>query len=304
MKTVTSTHTELSPGPGFTPRQLLDGLPVNERQYELEGISTCVLEGGADRPLVLLHGPGEFALVWLRVIPEFAKTHRVIIPDLPGHGASGMGTEPLNQDRTIAWLDALIGATCPEPPILAGHLLGGSIAIRYALTHPHRLAGLVPVDTFGLTPLRPAPKFALALVAFMVHPTARSRDRLFRHCFTDIDRLRIEFGDLWDPLMAYALKGARNAAQKAALRALMPPFGLRTFSEEELARIDVPVSLIWGRHDLQTPLRVAEEASDRYGWPLQVIEGAADDPAFERPEEFLRAFQLAMKPHLRQEAVH
>ena len=49
-------------------------------------------------------------------------------------------------------------------------------------------------------------------------------------------------------------------------------------------RIAVPTTLVWGRHDLQTPLSVAEAASARYGWPLYVIEGARDDPFFEQPE--------------------
>ena len=55
----------------------------------------------------------------------------------------------------------------------------------------------------------------------------------------------------------------------------------------ELARIAVPTTLIWGRHDLATPLSVAEAASARYGWPLHVIEDAADDPPIEQPEAFL-----------------
>ena len=50
----------------------------------------------------------------------------------------------------------------------------------------------------------------------------------------------------------------------------------------------MPTTLIWGRHDLATPLRVAEAASARYGWPLHVIEDAADDPPVERPRRSWR----------------
>jgi pimeloyl-ACP methyl ester carboxylesterase len=56
-----------------------------------------------------------------------------------------------------------------------------------------------------------------------------------------------------------------------------------------LGRITVPTTVIWGRHDLATPLRVAEAASARYGWQLHVIEEAADDPTLDQPEAFLRA---------------
>src|SRR5688572_16070487 len=70
--------------------KLLTGLPVSERQIRLNGVSTAVLEGGDGQPIVLLHGPGEYGAKWLRVIPDLVRTHRVIAPDLPGHGASSL----------------------------------------------------------------------------------------------------------------------------------------------------------------------------------------------------------------------
>jgi pimeloyl-ACP methyl ester carboxylesterase len=73
----------------------------------------------------------------------------------------------------------------------------------------------------------------------------------------------------------------------------MPYFGWRAIPDEELARISVPTTLIWGRHDRQTPLAVAQRAGVRYGWPLHVIEDAADDPAFEQPEAVLKALSVA-----------
>jgi pimeloyl-ACP methyl ester carboxylesterase len=68
--------------------QLVTKIPVVERRLQLAGVSTAVLDGGNGRPVVLLHGPGEFALTWMRVVPGLVATHRVIAPDLPGHGAS------------------------------------------------------------------------------------------------------------------------------------------------------------------------------------------------------------------------
>jgi hypothetical protein len=39
-----------------------------ERRLELAGVSSAVLEGGDGPPVLLLHGPGEFAALWARVI--------------------------------------------------------------------------------------------------------------------------------------------------------------------------------------------------------------------------------------------
>ena len=65
----------------------------------LAGVSTAVLEGGDGPPLVLLHGPGANAAHWMRVIPDLVATHRVIAPDLPGHGSSTVADGPLDAGR-------------------------------------------------------------------------------------------------------------------------------------------------------------------------------------------------------------
>ena len=69
---------------------------------------------------------------------------------------------------------------------------------------------------------------------------------------------------------------------------------MRPIPQDVLGRIEVPTALIWGRHDLQTRLSVAQSASARYGWPLHVIEGARDDPFFEQPEAALRALRASL----------
>jgi pimeloyl-ACP methyl ester carboxylesterase len=274
--------------------RLLAGLPVADRRMTLAGIPTAVLEGGDGPPLVLLHGQGELAATWMRVIPELARSHRVIAPDLPGHGASGVGAGALDAEGVLAWMDALIARTCPEPPVVVGHLLGGAIALRHALERGGRVRRLVLVDSLGLGPYRPALRFALAMAAFVAMPGERTQERLFRGCFVDLDGLRVEMGEEWHPLAAYALECARTPELQAALRSLMPRFGLRAIPAAELERLAVPAGLIWGREDRQVRLGIAEAAKARYGWPLHVIENAGDDPPFEQPEAFLRALRAEL----------
>jgi pimeloyl-ACP methyl ester carboxylesterase len=108
-------------------RQLSAGLPVTERTLPLTGLVTAVLEGGSGPPIVLLHGPAAYGASWIHVIPDLVASHRVIAPDLPGHGASGTfdGTPTIN--RACGWLDDLIQRTCHVPPTIVGHTLGGSV---------------------------------------------------------------------------------------------------------------------------------------------------------------------------------
>jgi pimeloyl-ACP methyl ester carboxylesterase len=180
--------------------------------------------------------------------------------------------------------------------VLVGHVLGGAIALRYAMAHGERLADLIVVDTLGLAPFRPKPAFALTMMAFLTRPTEASYARFMRQCSYDLDRLREEMGELWEPFVAYTLDRARAPSGKAAGR-LFREVGLPQLPPDELARVTVPTTLIWGRQDRANRLRIAEAASARYGWPLHVIENCADDPPRDAPEEFVRALRTALEGH-------
>ena len=275
-------------------RTLLATMPVAERRVQLAGISTSVLEGGDGPPVILLHGPAGYATHWMRVIPGLLATHRVIAPDLPGHGASEVLEGEVDAGRVFAWLSELIQQTCGAPPALVGQLLSGAMAARFAADHANQLNRLILVDTFGLSPFQPAPEFGQALQQFLMQPTEQTHTALWRQCAFDLDALTRRMGKLWQPFEAYNLDRVRAPSVQAALTTLMNEFGFPAIPPDDLARIAVPTSLVWGRQDRATPLSVAEAASARFGWPLQVIENCADDPPVEQPDALLRALRAAL----------
>jgi pimeloyl-ACP methyl ester carboxylesterase len=272
--------------------QLLQGLPVRESRVELAGIATAVLEGGDGVPIVLLHEPGSFAAHWSPVLGDLVTTHRIVAPDLPGHGASEDGGQ-LDAERFLRWLGRLIDRCCDAAPILVGHLGSGALAARFAIDQGDRLRSLVLVDSFGLAKFRPGPGFALALFRYVARPTPRTYEGLMERCTADFAAVRDAMGERWHPYAAYTLDRARSSGGKAALRVIMRELAVPAISAPQLERISVPTMLIWGRHDPVNRLRVAEAASVRYGWPLHVIDGAGDDPPLEQPAAFLRALRRA-----------
>ena len=273
--------------------RLLEGVPVTERRIDVAGIPTAVLEGGDGPPVVLLHGPGESAVNWRWTIPDLVTSHRVIAPDLPAHGSSGTGEGRLDADRVVAWLDAVIERTCPEPPVVVGHVLGGAIAARHAARHGQRLRGLVLVDSLGLARFRPSARFALGFLRFTIRPNERSFERFMDQCAHDRERLQQRMGVDWTAFVSYNLGLARSPQTKAAGQ-LFRRAGTPRIPSRELDRIDVPTTLIWGRHDRALRVRIAGRASAEHLWPLHVIEDAADDPARDQPEAFLRALRSAL----------
>lgn len=275
-------------------QQLLAWMPVTERRVPLAGVLTPILEGGNGPPVILLHGPAAYAAHWIGVIPGLTASHRVIAPDLPGHGASVLTAEALDDEGAFAWLGALIDRTCTQAPVLVGQTAGAALAARFAVARSDRLARLILIDSLGLSEFRPTPQFALALNEYLAQPNERTHRDLWRQCAYDLDGLRDRMGERWAPFETYNLDRACTPSVMAAVSALMGQFGLPAIPAADLARISVPTDLMWGRHDTATPLAVAQAASERFGWPLHVIEHCADDPPVEQPAALLRVLQSVL----------
>jgi pimeloyl-ACP methyl ester carboxylesterase len=276
--------------------QVLAGAAVTERRMDLAGVSTAVLEAGEGPPVVLLHGQGGWAGMWLPVIPDLVKTHRVVAPDLPGLGASEMPDGPPDAARVLAWLGELVDQTCATPPVLVGVSLGASIGARFAIAHPDRLSRLVLVGAGSLDRFRPAPGVVLAMIRFVARPNERTQRGFLRQIAVDPARVRALMGQRWAASQPYTLDRPRTPSVRAANRRLLRELGTKPIPPQDLARITVPTSLILGRHDRVMRLRIAEAASARYGWPLHVIENAGHFSA-EQPEAFRAALQAALGNH-------
>ncbi len=269
-------------------KELVADLPVEECRLQAGGVRTTYLEGGEGTPLVLLHGPGESAVWWMRVLPQLVNEYKVLAPDLPGHGASGSATDKLNRETALKWLDTFLHQTCRQPAILVGHVVGGALAARYAVQHGKELKQVILVDSLGLAPFRPAPRFAFEFLRFMVRPTEKSYLRFLPQCMYDVDGLSRAMGRYWRPFLDYNLAMAQDSEKKTAAKHIMGALSGK-IPAAELAKIEAPVALIWGRHDKANRLKIAVKASETYGWPLQVIEDTRDDPKLERPEAFVKA---------------
>jgi len=107
--------------------------------------------GGEGPPLILVHGLGGAAANWTELAPLLAPNHRLLVPDLPGHGGSEAlpavsGLEPF-ADR-VALLAAREGML-PAPVV--GHSLGGAVVLRLALRHPYDVSAIVLAAAAGLS---------------------------------------------------------------------------------------------------------------------------------------------------------
>jgi pimeloyl-ACP methyl ester carboxylesterase len=110
-------------------------------------------------PVLLVHGNCSSGAFWEPLVRTLPSSWRIVAPDLRGYGS----TEPAPVDATrglgdfaddvAALLDdpALFGSAGARP-VLAGHSMGGGVAMRLLIDHPGRFTGLLleaPVSPYG-----------------------------------------------------------------------------------------------------------------------------------------------------------
>src|SRR5687768_10961905 len=127
---------------------LADTMHAQGKYAEVNGLRVYYEIHGKGEPLVLLHGGGStIETSFGRVIPHFAKTHRVIAIERQAHGRTPDRNSPatFEQDADdVAALLKQIGVTRAD---ILGFSNGGHVAIEIALRHPTLVRKLILAST-------------------------------------------------------------------------------------------------------------------------------------------------------------
>jgi len=116
----------------------------------VNGTELAYVRQGKGTPLILIHGYPLDHSIWEKIIPLLADSFDVIAPDLRGFGESN-GTEGEYGMETYAEdLAGLLDALDIRQAVIAGHSMGGYVALAFARAHPVRIRGLGLVSSQGL----------------------------------------------------------------------------------------------------------------------------------------------------------
>ncbi|HPR35734.1 MAG TPA: alpha/beta hydrolase [Anaerolineaceae bacterium] len=102
---------------------------------------------GSGKPIYLMHGLALDHSIWLEMADYYADQAQFIIPDLRGHGCTPLGNADASLEQLANDVIQLADSLGHQKFILAGHSLGGYIALALAEAHADRLAGLVTVTS-------------------------------------------------------------------------------------------------------------------------------------------------------------
>ncbi len=113
-----------------------DGVPI---KYEVKG--------KGEPALVFIHCWSCDRNLWENQVPVFAKNHRVVSIDLPGHGESGKGRSNWSIDSYGEDVKRVVTKLGLKRVVLIGSSMGGPVALEAARRMPERVVAIVPVDT-------------------------------------------------------------------------------------------------------------------------------------------------------------
>lgn len=218
---------------------------LRERRVDVGDTTLAVLVGGPvdAPPVVLLHGYSADRVVWTRFARHLVRDHRVVVPELAGHGASGfapgLGYSAAAQARRVA---AVLDDLDLDRAHVAGNSMGGFVAATLAVEHPDRVSSLLLSDAVGVT--SPEPSEAELLIRQGRNPFLLDDVASFP-AFYAMTMARPPFL----PGFLRAAIAADYVARREELAEVFANFhGVGTL-DERLGEVRVPTLVMWGEDD-------------------------------------------------------
>lgn len=119
-------------------------------KININGIELAYARHGTGTPLVLLHGFPLDHTIWDEVVPLLKDMFDIIIPDLRGFGKSTTIGSPYTMDDLASDIAGLLGHLNIEKTAIAGHSMGGYVALAFARLYPESMNGLGLVSSQAL----------------------------------------------------------------------------------------------------------------------------------------------------------
>ena len=244
--------------------------------------------GGSGPCMVLLHGAGDQAGSWARMVPPLLENYRVVIPDLPGHWKSDPRSGPLGVDQVLVGVEVVMESVCAgEQAILVGNSLGAWVGMLYAHDYPAQVARLVAINGGAIREDDPAVN---------LYPATRDEAR---------ETMKALMGPATLPLPAFVLDDVIRWARvgpAGRLAGRLADAGDQIDAyllDGRLDEVVVPVDLVWGDADGLFTLDYAQRLLD--GLPrarLHTVHGCGHVPQRECPDKTAEVLQaaLAMAP--------
>jgi pimeloyl-ACP methyl ester carboxylesterase len=250
--------------------------------------------GDAGPAIVLVHGITSTSATWERVLALLAADHRVVAPDLFGHGESAKPRGDYSLGAFASGVRDLLGALGIDQATIVGHSLGGGVAMQLAYQFPELAERLVLVDSGGLGPeVSPLLRAATLPGSEIVLPLLTRPGLLNAGAGVGrlLGRLGLQVGtDVREMARGHATLADHGARQAflSTLRAIIDVGGQRVDARDRLYLASkLPTLIVWGERDPIIPVAHGRGAAKLIsGSRLEIFSGAGHFPHMEDPYRF------------------
>lgn len=222
------------------------------------------LDVGRGEVLLLLHGVGLRLEAWTPQIEAFSATHRVVAPDLPGHGESAPLRKDGSLDDFVAWTLDLMDDLGIAGANIAGHSMGALIAGGVVATAPHRVLRVAVLS--GVFRRSPEARAAVVARAGEIASGSIDHEGPLRRWFAEDDRKTTAYRLTQDWLSAIDRGGYATAYRAFA-------HGDAHYAEG-WSHVSCPALFLTGTDDPNsTPAMAQAMAAATPGGVIRLIEG-------------------------------
>jgi pimeloyl-ACP methyl ester carboxylesterase len=232
---------------------------------------------------------------WSEQVDRLADDHRVLAPDLFGHGESDKPVGDYSLGAHAASLRDLLDVLGLTSVCVVGHSLGGGIAMQLAYLFPDRVERLVLVSSGGLgrelNPLLraatlPGSELVLPVLASgWVHDLGDSALRLWSR--VGLPSISPSSAQAWRSLATLADSDTRRAVL-ATSRSVIDPGGQTVSARNRLSGLSSrDVLLIWGARDRMIPSSHLEAArAELPNSKVEILSRSGHFPHLDEPDRF------------------
>jgi pimeloyl-ACP methyl ester carboxylesterase len=264
------------------------------RTVVLHGHQLSYLDSGTGTVVLFIHGILGSHRNWAHLIDRMDDDHRVIVPDLFGHGHSAKPVGDYSLGAHAATLRDLLDRLGIDRVTLVGHSLGGGIAMDFYYLFPERVHRLVLVASGGLgrevnpvlrSATLPGAEWVLPVIASgWVRARAETAGRVMTKVgwkpSSDITAIWQGFTSLGD--------GESRRAFLATTRSVIDPGGQTVSAHDYLPDVlPIPTLIVWGSRDRMIPAWHAIRAQQSIPeCQVELFEGAGHFPHLDEPDRF------------------
>jgi pimeloyl-ACP methyl ester carboxylesterase len=269
----------------------------------LSGHEFWYLDSGDGPAVMFIHGLTSSHRNWVNLVQKLDTDHRVVAPDLFGHGASDKLMGDYSLGAHAATLRDLLDRLDIDQVTLVGHSFGGGIAMQFCYLFPERVERLVLVASGGLgrsvSPLLRAATLpgAGVLLPLIASGWVRGRAEAAGRILSSTGwRASSETTEIWRGFTSLADADTRRAFL-ATTRGVVDPGGQKVTAHDHLPMaIQVPTLVVWGTKDRMIPAWHATTAHEVITDSRVVLfEGAGHFPHLDQPERFAQLLSDFMK---------